>query len=411
MRRTISLVSFRDRIAGAQRLGARERQEDNFLVLDLRQAGEPGEDKALLLLADGMGGHVGGATASKLALQAFSETFQAMPSGASARDRLSRSLEAASEALAKATQRSPELQGMGCTLVGALVGADKVEWVSVGDSPLWLIRNGALHRLNEDHSMRPVLEAMADAGEMTREEALRDKRRNALRSALDSSAPRLIDLNVDGYLLQAGDMLLLASDGVESLNDGEIVDLLESNRDKPTARRLDMLLDAVIDLHRPGQDNATAILLDPILSPAGVSASAAPTVKLSTQAPAVTARPEEARKPGEPRMAAEPSPKKAGRGWWLLILVAGAALAGSLALWLSMTGPRLQPAPVQTNPAPAAALPVTESREAIGAATPAPSAEAGLAAPDKGTKTSTDGGGGKAGKKPAAKPSSPSHTR
>jgi serine/threonine protein phosphatase PrpC len=266
-----------DRVAGDQRLGDREKQEDSFLVLDLRESGGCAEDSALLLLADGMGGHEGGAVASELAVNAFANSYVEASNEGSRASRLKNAMDAATQAIAVRVEAENELRGMGCTLVAAVIKEDRLEWLSIGDSPLWLLRNGALTRLNKDHSMKPMLDAMVDAGELTAEEAAVDGRRNALRSALDGREPELVDLQTDGYLLQSGDVILLASDGVESLSEQEIVRLLAKCRREPVSVRLKKLLDEIISLSRPYQDNATAILFDPALSAASVSATGAKT--------------------------------------------------------------------------------------------------------------------------------------
>ena len=67
--------------------------------------------------------------------------------------------------------------------------------MSVGDSLLWVCRDGRLHRLNADHSMRPVLQDLVELGRMTEEEALADPRANQLRSVIYGDAIPLIDMN------------------------------------------------------------------------------------------------------------------------------------------------------------------------------------------------------------------------
>lgn len=269
----VSRRQLRDRIAAGRRQGRREYQEDNYLVVDLRELGADDDDAALLLLADGMGGHAGGAVASELVVNTFGEAFLKQPKDSPIPDRLSVALASATGEIAKATADDPSLEGMGCTLIAAVVYADKVVWLSVGDSPLWLFRNGALVRLNEDHSMKPFLDRLVEKGELTAEEAANDPRRNALRSALDGSEPDLVDLRTTGYRLQAGDLLLMASDGLESLSDRGIIANLEASVGHDVEARLNGLLDAVIGLNYSHQDNTTAILLEPTLSEATRQAS------------------------------------------------------------------------------------------------------------------------------------------
>lgn len=266
-------VSLEDRVAGDQHIGAREHQEDSYAVVDLRDRDSNFEDSALIVVADGMGGHVGGAIASDIAVRYFKDAFLESDQYADIGRRLSFALEAATKGLSQAIEDKPDLRGMGCTIVAVLLHDDCVNWLSVGDSPFWLFRNGALTRLNEDHSMKPVLATMVEKGELTKEEAENDGRANALRSALDGNPPELVNLKTDGYVLQPGDMLLAATDGLETLSEDQIAYKLNAYNDKPVQERLRALLDDVMKLGSPYQDNVTAVLMDPVLSGKGLSAT------------------------------------------------------------------------------------------------------------------------------------------
>jgi protein phosphatase len=224
---------------GAQHQGARPYQEDSWALRAL-------PDGALLaVLADGMGGHAGGATASRLAVGAF---LLAMESGAS----LAGALDAANAAVGEAARRDPALDNMGTTLVAAVVRGDEVRWISVGDSPFYLATRGGLERLNADHSMVPQIEALAERGIITREEAARHPGRHTLREAVMGNPLTLIDEGCRA--LRSGDRLLVCSDGVETLSSAEIA------REAPKPARA--LIEAVLAAGAPGQDNVTVIKLE-----------------------------------------------------------------------------------------------------------------------------------------------------
>lgn len=280
-------VSLSTRVAGAQRLGDREEQEDNFLVHDFGGEGQEA-DSVLLLLADGMGGHVGGAQASHLALRAFTEQFALPEAAEDTADRLSTALLFANQCLIDRVKADPALRGMGCTLIAAVVRADRVYWVSVGDSLLYLFRNGALTRLNADHSMVPILEKLVAAGELSARQAQVDPRRHQLRSAMGGTVPELIDVNSKGYPLQEGDTLLLASDGIESIPERKIARILERKRVRPIQDRIDELLDLAVRRGGSGQDNTTVILLDTFPSRETVARSEERTRRIATDRPAAT---------------------------------------------------------------------------------------------------------------------------
>jgi len=224
---------------GAQHQGARPYQEDSWALRSLA-------DGALLaVLADGMGGHAGGATASRLAVGAF---LMATESGRSLRD----ALDAANDAVGEAARQDQALDSMGTTFVAAVVHGDEVRWISVGDSPFYLATGGRLERLNADHSMVPQIEALAERGIITPEEAARHPGRHTLREAVMGKPLTLVDEGRRG--LEPGDRLLVCSDGIETLDPAEIV--------RQAPRAVQALIDAVLAAGAPGQDNVTVIRLE-----------------------------------------------------------------------------------------------------------------------------------------------------
>lgn len=238
--------------AGYKIRGGRDYQEDAFLI----KSGREGGNWLLLLLADGMGGHVGGARASELAVATFAAHFEQAEGAISGR--LRAALEAANTAIAEAVAADPRLSGMGCTVVACLVTGDQAHWISVGDSWLWCLRAGKLTRLNADHSMRPLLENMVELGRMTQAEVEEDPRLGQLRSVMNGEELTLVDQNARPFALRPGDRLLLASDGIEALGAAAIASLAAA-REEPAAS-VNALLDAVEDLKRPGQDNTTVVV-------------------------------------------------------------------------------------------------------------------------------------------------------
>jgi protein phosphatase len=224
---------------GAQHPGSRPYQEDSWALRML------GNGALLAVLADGMGGHAGGATASRLAVGAF---LMAVEGGSA----LGGALEAANRAIGEAARRDPALANMGATLVGAVVTADEVRWISVGDSPFYLARGSRLERLNADHSMVPQIEALAERGIITADEAARHPGRHTLREAVMGQPLTLID---EGQrALGPDDRLLVCSDGIETLGHAAIA--------RGAAGPVQGLIDAVLAAGAPGQDNVTVIKLE-----------------------------------------------------------------------------------------------------------------------------------------------------
>ena len=249
------------RFAARQIPGKREYQEDDYGLLDGRDLGLDGSEHTMLLVADGMGGHVGGATASGLLSKTVVEAYP-QASGPIV-DRLRECLEAANKAIADAIAENPELDHMGSTLVAAVVSSEGLNWISVGDSPLWLFREGKLERLNADHSMAPVLADLVAAGRMTAEEAAQDPRRHSLRSAVMGDDIHLVDVSSQPVAVQKSDRLLLASDGLMTLSDQEVEAILKKTQDAPLEDRVAALIQAVEEAEHPHQDNTTVLLYAP----------------------------------------------------------------------------------------------------------------------------------------------------
>ena len=240
--------------AYGQILGAREVQEDEVGFIDGPTIEADGEHP-VAVIADGMGGHAHGDAASQLAVRAFIASY-----GTSGRvaDRLHASLDLANEAIAEAIRDDPSLDGMGTTLVAAALTADGVEWISVGDSPLYLFRAGRLKRLNEDHSMAPVIAALRQVDP----DAAEGMNANQLRSALMGREIAKIDASTIPEMLQPGDLVLLASDGLSTLDLDEMALIVEASREDGPGPVKDALLAAIQARAEPAQDNVSVSLME-----------------------------------------------------------------------------------------------------------------------------------------------------
>lgn len=232
-------------------VGARSGQEDYAFF----SAGPAGSE-LLAVLADGMGGHSAGEVASKRAVDAFHSTFSAYPSG-SIPAKLGAALNQANTDLAASVKNSPALSGMGCTLVGAHISDRGLQWISVGDSPLFLYRNGKVRRLNADHSMAPVIEESRRQGKITKAEALSHPDRHALRSAVSGNDLAMIDTSSAPQTLQKGDVVVLASDGLLTLSEAEIAKIIRGHVGTDAHVLVNALMKAVAAKQKPRQDNTT----------------------------------------------------------------------------------------------------------------------------------------------------------
>ena len=239
--------------AGQYIQGQRNYQEDDF-SFDNSQP-----EDFLMVVADGLGGHQGGAYASRCAVQTFTKQYRTALG--SVAQRLQSALKQTNQQLAVEAKDQPELLGMGCTLVGVALQAGYLEWISVGDSPLWLydrtIRQ--LYRLNFDHSIKPILQEQLQRGLLTLEEVESHPERNMLFSAVTGDSLSLIDQSPEPLQMRPGDCVLLASDGIFTLSEAEMSHILQ--KDLPAQELVQELLQAVDNKKRSNQDNTTVLVV------------------------------------------------------------------------------------------------------------------------------------------------------
>lgn len=238
------------RVCRASYIGSRAEQQDAAEVTDEIEAA------FLAVLADGMGGMLMGRECAVRAVDAFGEAFAARSSGEIA------------EALVSAARRTNEVvldwaaergaaEETGCTLVCAAVARDRLYWLSVGDSHIYLFREGRLTRLNEEHNLRTRL---ARSGAQSAEaERYAGANLAALTSFIGIRELAEIDFPDEPLPLAAGDAVLLCSDGLYgSLSGGETAEILSSGAEDPAAA----LIEAVAAKGFERQDNATAVVIE-----------------------------------------------------------------------------------------------------------------------------------------------------
>jgi serine/threonine protein phosphatase PrpC len=222
----------------------------------------------LYAVADGMGGHRAGEIASRVAVDAL---LADAPRRADSKS-LGRAVRTANRAVIDAAEKSRTRAGMGTTLTAVMVDGTHLALAHVGDSRAYLLHDGALERLTEDHSM---VADLVRQGTLTEEDARFHPQRSVITRALGSD-PNMV---ADTFDVQAavGDRLLLCSDGLSAmLTDDTIGELLRTSPDPQAATRT--LVDAAN--RAGGYDNITVIVVDldetpaADLSPARGSAAA-----------------------------------------------------------------------------------------------------------------------------------------
>jgi protein phosphatase len=199
---------------------------------------------AVLIVADGMGGHVAGEVASRLAVNTAAST------SLEPADRVA----AANRAIREEVARQPELEGMGTTMTLVELTPEGVaHFAHVGDSRAYLFRNGNLQQLTEDHTVAAEMVAL---GQITPEEAEDHPKSHMILRCLGLT--RFINVDEVEVELEAGDRLLLCSDGLNSMvpADGIAKGLTEGTADEAAWRLIEMANKA------GGHDNISVILID-----------------------------------------------------------------------------------------------------------------------------------------------------
>lgn len=218
----------------------RQRNEDSYCVCE-----------HLFAVADGLGGHLAGEVASKLAIE---ELVKAL-SGKQLVDlkELEEVFQKANEAICQLANANPQYQGMGTTLTAAHIWQDRIILGHVGDSRAYLFRAGELIQLTRDHSLPAELYRQ---GELSEEEAETHPQRHVLTQALGVASEIDVDTSQLGF--GAGDLLLLCTDGLHGkVSKSQIEEILKEAADPQQAA--DRLVEAA--LLAGGQDNITVIVI------------------------------------------------------------------------------------------------------------------------------------------------------
>ncbi len=234
----------------------RRRNEDYYLVRDFHPV-----LGALFAVADGMGGHPAGDLASKLVCKALEEAYYAslnlkeklfyrvFPS--SLLNRLEHAVEEAQNKLIAYEKAHPECEGFGTT-ISALVLKGKRGFIAhVGDSRIYLLRQGELKLLTRDDTL---VQDMVEEGEMTIEEARTSRYRHILTQALGDGYEKTACFEIE---VHPGDTFLLSTDGLHDLVPHATIRklLLE----QPLPEICDLLIEKA--LARGGRDNVTVIVV------------------------------------------------------------------------------------------------------------------------------------------------------
>lgn len=231
-------------------IGKRRNMNQDYANVFTNQAG-----MYLAILADGMGGHLAGDVASKMAVDGLGAAWStsSITEPEEAEQWLLAEIQKVNEAVYQEGIAHPEMQGMGTTIVGAALLEENFVLAHVGDSRAYLIYHHELQQLTDDHSL---VNELLKSGEITKEMAAIHPQKNVLTRSVGSAGQVKIDISV--HQGHQAEYLLLCSDGLTNMvSEEDILAIVESeNTQEAKAKRL---INAANDAG--GADNITVLLI------------------------------------------------------------------------------------------------------------------------------------------------------
>jgi PPM family protein phosphatase len=235
----------------------RNHNEDSFLIDDELQ---------LYVVADGMGGHAGGGTASRIAVETIDKELRRARGGrdnpfvttsnlqdALLPDALRTAVERACLAIFTTAQEDPRLSGMGTTVISLVVRDNQAFFAHVGDSRAYLVRGPLIQQISEDHSL---VNEQIKAGMITPEEAKHSRYKNIITRSVGFEEE--VQVDVMGVVAEPGDVFLLCSDGLANMvEDRELHEAVQASANLADIPK------RLVDLanERGGDDNITVIVV------------------------------------------------------------------------------------------------------------------------------------------------------
>jgi PPM family protein phosphatase len=211
----------------------------------------------LFFVADGMGGHAGGDIASAIASQHIALADEPLETSAEAEQKLIDYIYQAKQKIDASVKQHPAITGMGTTLSAMMVTGTKVTIAHIGDSRIYLARDGVVKQITTDHTF---VQRLVDTGRISEEEALVHPRRSVLMRVL-GDIEQFPEVDIDTYETKPGDRWMACSDGLSGVVPDQLMkNILLSNVDIQEAG--DLLVGEALEFGAP--DNVTVVLVDVI---------------------------------------------------------------------------------------------------------------------------------------------------
>lgn len=241
--------------------GNRRYQQDAVYVSPSRKLAANKKTRVLAVVCDGMGGMADGGKASETAIQKMVQGFEQIEKlpnvdipaffqqGIVTIDRIIHDFP------------KEDGKGSGTTMVAVIAEDNKLYWASVGDSRIYIIRGNQMSRVTRDHNYWLRLQEMVAKGQLTEEEALLKPQKEALISFLGIGNVSLMDVNVQPFEMQYGDIIMLCSDGItKTLPDSQIHNII-TNEIVSMEDKAKTLVNAAVTGNTHSQDNTSVAVL------------------------------------------------------------------------------------------------------------------------------------------------------
>ena len=245
---------------GSTHIGTRDYQEDSFFVTDASVSQGNVLIKAYGIVCDGMGGLENGSKASLLATELMKEVFEKIQTEEGIEALLLKEIDKIDIQVMEECGISEGLH-TGTTLVAAMILGNRLHWVGVGDSRIYVMRGDEIVQVTQDHTFMMKLKKSVEEGLISQEDADAHPQRGALISYVGSGNIQYVNTNKAGLDLLHGDIILLCSDGLtKSLDDESIVNIIQTwyGDMKETAQQLTL---QSFDLGDGAKDNTTVVLM------------------------------------------------------------------------------------------------------------------------------------------------------
>ena len=220
----------------------------------------------LFFVADGMGGHAGGDIASALASQHLALADEPLENSAAAEQKLIDFIYQAKQKIDASVKEHPAITGMGTTLSAMMVTGTQVTIAHIGDSRVYLARDGVVKQITSDHTF---VQRLVDTGRISEEEALIHPRRSVLMRVL-GDIEQFPEVDIETYETKPGDRWMACTDGLSGVVPNQLMEnILLNNMDVKEASEL--LIGEALEFGAP--DNVTVVLVDVVDSKAEIDFS------------------------------------------------------------------------------------------------------------------------------------------